>query len=159
MINNYDHLCPELSSFRKNLEALIKTNDYSSIGKLDDFVEEYLIKTFTFQDLPFLFDEIISADFKRQHLGLICMKKLLPEKKSLLVQMVIDRNLIPSLIDDLVKDDFPQLQIESALVLTKMFHVGTFEQALVFDMESILPLMIKLLNSSNSEVLESVIYF
>ena len=87
------------------------------------------------------------------------MKKLLPEKKSLLVQMVIDRNLIPSLIDDLVKDDFPQLQIESALVLTKMFHVGTFEQALVFDMESILPLMIKLLNSSNSEVLESVIYF
>lgn len=112
-----------------------------------------------FEDLPFMFDKIVSTDLKSQILGLRCLRKLISQGNSLVVQRVIDSNLISKFIDFLKKDDFPLLQMESARVFTSMALQGTKEHVqTIVDFGAILHLL-KLLNSNNFKVLGAVNFF
>lgn len=52
--------------------------------------------------------------------GTCGMRRLLSLEKEAPLQRVIDNNLVPKLIANLARDDFPQLQFESAWCITNI---------------------------------------
>jgi len=147
----------ESSSFVRYFGSIIHKSGKYNFKKLHRFAKNHLKKTFKLEELPFLFHEISSADFKREHLGLVCLRSLLNKGNSSLVQKVMDAHLIPKLISFLERDNSPELQINSAWVLTKLASKGTYEQIIsVIDFGKILESMVRLLNTNNSNVLIAV---
>jgi len=100
MITGDDQLCTEFSSCMKNnFENIIKTCQDNDIRKLQDFADE-CVKTFDYEDLTLVFDAILSTNLKKQHLGLILLRKLMIKEDNFIVQRVFDcQNLKNKLIE------------------------------------------------------------
>ena len=161
MINNVHQLCIDSTSFRNDFEAIIQKSHDTDILEIYNINNECLIKSFKYEDLPFLFDELTSIDFKRKYLGLLHLEDLLeePENDGLLINKLIDVHFIPKLIDFLESDEFPELQLESAWVLRNIIFKATNEQIIcLIDFMRILQALIKLSNS-NSDSYDTVKHF
>ena len=90
-------------------------------------------------------------------LGVCGIRKLLSLEEDSPLQKVVDNNFIPKLILNLARDDFPQLQFESAWCITNIAcGEGKFAQTLI-DNNAVVPL-VKLLGHKALEVVEQAIW-
>ena len=119
------------------------------------FVEECHKKIFVLEDLPCLFEEIRSMDLRKQHLGVIGLRKLLEYRNQPLIQQISDGNIVPRLIEILKMDDFPYLKYEVAWILADLSGENTFHIQIIVDNGGITSL-IKLLDSKFPVILEQV---
>ena len=142
----------------------VKTNDLETFkevyhliekSELWCFVEECHKKIFVLEDLPCLFEEIRSMDLRKQHLGVIGLRKLLEYRNQPLIQQISDGNIVPRLIEILKMDDFPYLKYEVAWILADLSGENTFHIQIIVDNGGITSL-IKLLDSKFPVILEQV---
>ena len=62
-------------------------------------VEEALLRNFTWKDLPFVTDDILSRDLEKQHFGVIGLRKILSYENDVCIcEQVFEVNLVSRLI-------------------------------------------------------------
>jgi len=119
--------------------------------ELWSFIEECYKKTFTLNDLPFLFEKICSKELENQHWGAIGLMMILESEDNM---PILESNIVPCLIEFLDKDDFPCLQFESLEILNFATWNEQHIQSIV-DKGGVF-LLIKTLDSKHPELVEQV---
>ena len=87
--------------------------------KLWDLVKNYLSMNFSFEDLPSLIEKIKSENFDDN--------LFLKDSEKLFEEFDIS-GIVQHLINHLRQINFPQLQIESVMVLNKLFSIQNLEE-------------------------------
>lgn len=85
--------------------------------------------------------------------GACGIRRLLTMEENSPLQKVIDNNIVPKLIANLSRDDFPQLQFESAWCITNI-ACGEHKYAQNLLDRGAIEALIKLMGSKNLEVIE-----
>jgi len=83
-------------------------------------IDSALKKVFTLQEFYQLIECVFSNDVLKQHYGVIGIRKILSIEEGPPIQMVIDANLIPKLIEYIQSETFPHLQLEAAWAITNI---------------------------------------
>ena len=120
-------------------------------------VYECLKKTYTMEDFPFLVDATFSKDVEKQHMGVIGLRRIL-SGESPPIQLVIDANLVPRLIEFMQKEECPHLQLESVWALTNVAS-GTKQQTQEIINKGGISLIVKILYSKHPEVAFQVQFY
>ena len=141
--------------FVNYLEAFKEVYHLIEKPELWCFVEECHKKIFVLEDLPRLFEEIRSMDLRKQHLGVIGLRKLLENPNQLPIQQIIEANIVPYLIEILKMNNFPYLKYEIAWILTNLSMGNASHVQNIVDNGGIISL-IKLLDSKFPVILEQV---
>lgn len=89
-------------------------------AQLKVYIDQCLKKPYTVNDFPELLQCVYSNDVMKQHYGVIGLRKILSVEDGPPIQMVIDANIVPRLIEFIKKEDHAHLQLESAWALTNI---------------------------------------
>ena len=123
----------------------------------DSFLEECTLEQYDINDFPTLIASIKSQDRMKQHFGIIGLVKILSNENFPELDAITEAALIPRFIYFLRRDDEPILQIQSAFALAHLAS-GNISQAQLLVEHGAIPILVSLLNSKNSELIDSAVW-
>ena len=103
-------------------------------------------------------ENLTSNNLKNEYLGVIGLRKLLSLEDHPPIQMVIDSNLIPKLIELMGRKEQPSLQLESTWCLTTLATGDSYQIQTILDRGG-LNALLGLLGSPLNELIDQVIFF
>lgn len=97
------------------------------------YIDSCLQKTFSYDDFSFLVENLTSGNLRNEYLGIIGLRKLLSLENHPPIQLVIDSNLIPKMIELMGRNDQPSLQLESTWCLTNVATGDSYQIQTILD--------------------------
>ena len=96
-------------------------------------------------------------DRQKRHWAIIALRKVLSIQKNNPIQMVIDHNIVPKLVNYMRNPDEPHMQIEATWCITNMAS-GTTQQTASLVEKGVIPIMAAQLKSQNVTLVEQAIW-
>jgi len=136
-----------------------------SFSKLADQEQEQInelitkLQAFTFKgsEIASLIDSVMSTDLKKQHSGLVGLKKFLSQPQGSPIEEVLDSGVVPRLLEIMEDSIEPQIQLDAAWCLVTLCS-GTPEQTQQVVDCGMIPIFLSALDSAGFKVTQQILW-